>query len=42
MLPKIEAVIKFIENGGKEAIITCPSKIREAVEGKTGTHVIGG
>jgi carbamate kinase len=42
MLPKVEAVISFIEKGGKKAIITCPAKIREAVEGKTGTHVIGG
>lgn len=39
MLPKIKAVISFLEKGGKKAIITCPEKIREAVEGKTGTHI---
>ncbi|MDQ7824502.1 MAG: carbamate kinase [Candidatus Eremiobacteraeota bacterium] len=42
MLPKIQAVISFIEKGGREAIITDPPHIRAAVEGKTGTHVIGG
>ena len=39
MLPKIEAVIKFLENGGKEAIITSPKKLAMALEGKSGTHV---
>ena len=27
MLPKIQAVIKFLENGGKKAIITSPEKL---------------
>jgi len=40
MLPKIEAVIRFIENGGKEALITCPEKIEEALDGKTGTRIV--
>jgi len=40
MLPKIEAVIKFLENGGRQAIITHPFKVLEALEGKTGTHFI--
>ncbi|MFH1353614.1 MAG: carbamate kinase [bacterium] len=40
MLPKIEAIIKFIENGGKEALITCPEKIEEALNGKTGTRIV--
>lgn len=39
MLPKIQAVIKFLENGGKEAIITNPESLEEAVAGKTGTHI---
>lgn len=39
MLPKIEAVIQFIENGGKEAIITSPEKLPLALEGKSGTHI---
>ncbi|MDF2570060.1 MAG: arcC1 2 [Sporomusa sp.] len=39
MLPKIQAVIKFLENGGSKAIITNPESLEEAVVGKTGTHV---
>lgn len=39
MLPKIQAVINFLEKGGKEAIITNPESLEEAVAGKTGTHV---
>ena len=39
MLPKIQAVIKFLENGGKEAIITNPESLEDAIAGKTGTHV---
>lgn len=38
MLPKINAVINYIENGGKEAIITCPQSLKRAVEGETGTR----
>lgn len=39
MLPKVEAIIKFLENGGKKAIVTNPENIRKAVDGKTGTHI---
>lgn len=39
MLPKIEAVINFLEKGGKEAIITNPESLKEAVLGTTGTHI---
>ncbi|AFQ43311.1 carbamate kinase [Desulfosporosinus meridiei] len=39
MLPKIQAVISFLENGGKEAIITNPESLEEAIAGKTGTHI---
>ncbi|MBN2656729.1 MAG: carbamate kinase [Spirochaetales bacterium] len=39
MLPKVQAVISFLEKGGREAIITDPEHIREAVAGKTGTHI---
>lgn len=39
MLPKIQAVIKFLENGGRKAIITNPESLGEAVAGKTGTHI---
>ncbi|MCD6412665.1 MAG: carbamate kinase [Elusimicrobia bacterium] len=40
MLPKIEAVIRFLEKGGKQALITCPEKIEEALAGKTGTWIV--
>jgi carbamate kinase len=39
MLPKIEAVIQFLKQGGEEAIITNPESLEEAVAGNTGTHV---
>jgi carbamate kinase len=39
MLPKVKAVIEFLEGGGKKAIITNPENLLKAVEGKTGTVV---
>jgi carbamate kinase len=40
MGPKIEAAINFLENGGHEVIITTPEKLVDAVQGKTGTHIV--
>jgi carbamate kinase len=40
MLPKIQACIQFLEQGGQEALITCPEKLRLALEGGTGTRVV--
>ncbi len=40
MLPKIEASVKFLQNGGKEVIITSPDKLFAAVKGETGTHIL--
>jgi carbamate kinase len=40
MLPKIQAIIKFFEEGGKKALITDPEHISAALEGKTGTWII--
>ena len=40
MLPKVEACVQFIENGGHEAVITCPEKLSAALAGHTGTHVV--
>ncbi len=39
MLPKIEAVIDFIEGGGKEAIITSPQHLKESLKGLRGTFI---
>ena len=40
MAPKIQAIIWFLENGGKEAIITDPKNIGQALKGETGTHIL--
>jgi carbamate kinase len=39
MLPKIQAVVDFLENGGKEAIITDPAHLGAALANHGGTHV---
>ncbi len=39
MAPKIEAVISFLENGGKQALITDPANIARALRGETGTFI---
>lgn len=40
MLPKIQAIIQFIERGGKKAIITNPENIQRALHNETGTHIV--
>ncbi len=40
MGPKIRAAIDFVEAGGQSAIITHSDTLREAVEGKVGTHIV--
>jgi carbamate kinase len=39
MLPKIQAILRYLENGGKEALITNPENIGRALKGETGTWV---
>lgn len=39
MGPKIKAIIGFLEKGGKEALVTCPEAISEALAGKNGTKI---
>ncbi|HMK52791.1 MAG TPA: carbamate kinase [Thermodesulfobacteriota bacterium] len=39
MLPKIEAIIKFLEDGGNKAIITSPENLLRAVKGDAGTTI---
>jgi carbamate kinase len=39
MGPKIQACIQYLENGGREAIITNPENIARALQGQTGTHI---
>ena len=40
MGPKIEAAIKFIEGGGKRAIIGHLNEALPAIRGETGTHIV--
>jgi carbamate kinase len=39
MAPKIQAIINFLEGGGKWAIITNPENLERALAGETGTHI---
>lgn len=40
MLPKIQAIVQFLDNGGKQAIITNPENISRALRGETGTWIV--
>jgi carbamate kinase len=40
MRPKIESAMKFLENGGKEVIITQPHHLEGALQGIYGTHIV--
>jgi carbamate kinase len=40
MAPKIQAVIQYLEAGGRRAIITDPDNLERAVAGETGTHIV--
>jgi carbamate kinase len=39
MAPKVEAIIWFLENGGKQALITNPENIGRAMKRETGTWI---
>ncbi|RCK78530.1 MAG: Carbamate kinase [Candidatus Ozemobacter sibiricus] len=39
MLPKCKAIINFLKEGGKHAIITNPENLARAVRGQAGTHI---
>ena len=40
MLPKVQAIIKFLKEGGKKAHITDPPNIQRALNGETGTWIV--
>ncbi|MBN2556181.1 MAG: carbamate kinase [Anaerolineales bacterium] len=40
MEPKMRAIIKYLENGGKAALITDPDNVENALNGKTGTWIV--
>jgi carbamate kinase len=37
MAPKIEAIVKYLENGGEQAIVTDPEHLEPALAGRSGT-----
>ncbi len=39
MGPKIQAIIWFLENGGKAALVTNPENLERALNGETGTRI---
>jgi carbamate kinase len=39
MKPKIQAVLNYLEAGGKEALITNPENLERALKGETGTRI---
>jgi len=42
MGPKIEAVVRFLRAGGRRALITNPESLPLAIDGRAGTHFVGG
>jgi carbamate kinase len=42
MGPKIEAVVRFLRSGGRRALITNPESLPQAIDGRAGTHFVGG
>ncbi len=40
MKPKIEAIIQFLEGGGKKAVITSPENLLKSVRGECGTTIV--
>jgi len=42
MGPKVEAAMGFVERGGERAIVTSLDKAADALEGRTGTHIVPG
>ena len=39
MRPKVQAVLRFLEHGGRRAIITTPELSEKALAGEIGTQV---
>jgi carbamate kinase len=40
MGPKVESVLRFLKNGGREAVITSYEHLCDAIAGKSGTHIV--
>jgi carbamate kinase len=42
MAPKIQAVLNYLDKGGKEALVTDPANVERALRGETGTRFTPG
>lgn len=40
MLPKVQAAVEFVHNGGPQAIITSPENLAKALRGEAGTRIV--
>jgi len=40
MLPKMQAIVKFLKEGGKKALVTDPPNIQRSLRGETGTWIV--
>ncbi len=40
MAPKIRAIVRFLERGGRRGVVCCPEEIARAVEGLAGTQLV--
>jgi len=40
MAPKIQGIVKFLESGGRRAIVTCPRDLESAIAGNAGTEFV--
>jgi carbamate kinase len=40
MAPKIQGIIRFLEAGGRRAIVTCPLDLEDAIAGQAGTEFV--
>lgn len=41
MGPKVEAMHGFLQRGGRRGLITSPERLKDALDGRAGTHFIG-
>jgi carbamate kinase len=41
MAPKIRALVRFLEQGGRRGVVCCPEQIPLAVDGRAGTQIVG-
>ncbi len=42
MAPKIEALARFLEAGGRRAVVTSPQSLERALAGEAGTEILAG